>query len=90
MFQPKKIPEKFHEFQTDDAYHETVTKSLRFYEETLQPILDPPSQLQFSLPSTHEKHQQELPSSNVLQHLDLHTLMHLIKLTKPANIACYR
>ena len=56
----------------------------------MHPILDPPSLIQLSIPSTHEKHQQNLPNYSVLQHFDIHSISQLIKLAKPINIVSYR
>ena len=87
---PKKPLQEFHEFQTDDPYHEVVTKSTKFFEETMNPVIELPTLIQLSMPSTHDKHQQALPSSSVLQNFDLHSLSSLIKLVKPVNIVSYR
>lgn len=56
----------------------------------MTPILDLPSALQLSIPATHEKHQNTLPSIDTLQFFDFNILVNLIRFEKPINSAIYR
>lgn len=88
--QPEPLPPRWLTFETDDAYLETVTKSMRYYEETMAACLEPPSNVQLAIPATHERHHDKLPLFGALQYFDYHSIHSLVQLKKPINAFRYK
>lgn len=87
---PSDAPPRWMSFETDDPYQETVTKCMRYYEETMAACLEPPSNVQLAIKSTFDRHHEKMPVFGSLQYFDFHSIQSLILLKKPVNSFRYK